>query len=167
MDVARRLIETYELKADDRVLDVGSAKGFLVHDLRKTLPGLEVFGIDISAYALDHAHGESAGRMARATCACLPFTDDSFDLVLAINTVHNLAEEGCKRALREIQRVSRGNAFVQLDAYRDKSERQIFEDWMLTALTYRTEDGWLEMFEDAGYTGDYYWTVLLPDGHVV
>src|SRR5690242_7336283 len=50
--VARDIIQHFELKPKMRVLDVGCAKGFLVKDLMIECPGLEVFGLDISKYAL-------------------------------------------------------------------------------------------------------------------
>jgi len=162
--VAARLIAHYGLKAGDRVLDVGCAKGFLVHDLRAALPGLDVRGVDISAYALDHAHDGARAHIERADCRALPFEDSSFDLVLAFNTIHNLVHAECAQALREIVRVSRGPAFVQVDSYRSDAERAVFEDWMLTARTYLKPEGWHEMFAANGYTGDYYWTILEADG---
>jgi ubiquinone/menaquinone biosynthesis C-methylase UbiE len=87
----------------------------------------------------------------------LPYPDKSFDLVLAINTIHNLPYEECKQSLREIQRVSRRHAFVMVDAYRTEAQRQAMLDWVLTAETMLHVDDWLKLFEEAGYTGDYYW----------
>lgn len=164
--VAARLIDAYGLEVGARVLDVGCAKGFLVKDFRDALPGLEAFGVDVSAYALQQAPAETAPYLMRADCRALPFDDASFDLVLAINTVHNLEPSGCLQALKELERVSRGNAFVQVDAYRNESERELFEEWMLTAKTWLRPEGWFDLFEAAGYTGDYYWTILLQDGSV-
>ena len=63
-------------------------------------------------------------------------------------------------ALREIQRVAHSHAYVQVDAYRSESERKQFEDWMLTAKTYGKPSDWIELMKEAGYTGDYYWTIL-------
>jgi SAM-dependent methyltransferase len=162
--IAARLIEHYGLKAGDRVLDVGCAKGFLVHDLRAALPGLEVWGVDISEYALAQVCPDAGPYVMRADCRSLPFEGTYFDLVLAFNTIHNLVHEECALALREIVRVSRGSAFVQVDSYRDDSERDVFEDWMLTARTYLKPDGWREMFAASEYKGDYYWTILQGDG---
>ena len=89
----------------------------------------------------------------------LPFEDNSFDLVTAINTVHNLPLEECKQALREIQRVSRHHAFVQVDAYRTAEEKERLERWVLTCKTYMHVDEWKELFAEVGYTGDYYWFI--------
>ena len=55
-------------------------------------------------------------RLGNATH--LPYPDRSFDLVTAINTIHNLPLAECKQALREIQRVSQGRAFIVVDAWR-------------------------------------------------
>lgn len=167
VDVAKRLRELYDLTPRSRVLDIGCAKGFLVKDLTDLIPGIDVVGIDVSDYALENCHEEVRGRLMKGSCDNLPFEDDSFDLVLAINTIHNLDEAGCLRSLREIERVSRGKAFVQVDSYRSENERQVFEDWMLTAQTYLTPDGWMDLFQQAGYTGDYFWTILLPEGETL
>ncbi|MBI3506670.1 MAG: methyltransferase domain-containing protein [Proteobacteria bacterium] len=165
--VAERLAARYALKAGDRVLDVGCAKGFLMHDLAAVVPGLEVWGLDFSSYAIAHAHGETRRRMVRGTCDMLPFADASFACALAINTIHNLDREGCLRAARELQRVAPGRAFIQVDAYRNAAELDVFIDWMLTAKTYLMPDEWLELFSSAGYTGDYYWTILEAGGSTV
>lgn len=167
VEVAERIVDHFKLKPGDHVLDVGCAKGFLVKDLMHVMPTLHVYGVDISSYALSHSEVEARGNIVLSSCDSLPFPDDSFAAALAINTVHNLYEDGCCRALSELQRVAPGRGFVQVDAYRSEAEKQIFEDWMLTANTYLDPDGWMAMFKQAGYTGDYYWTILEADGQVV
>lgn len=52
--VADAMIAAYGLRPGMRVLDVGSGKGFLLHDFKEAMPGLEVAGIDVSAYAVEH-----------------------------------------------------------------------------------------------------------------
>ena len=160
--VARDLVSRYGLGPGSRVLDVGCAKGFLVRDLAMGHPGVEAFGLDISGYAVAHGHTEVAGRLLVGNARALPFPDKCFDAVISINTVHNLDKEGCLVALREIVRVCREPAqcFVQVDAYRTPEEKRLFEDWMLTARTYGRPQDWMALFEEAGYRGDYYWTIL-------
>jgi SAM-dependent methyltransferase len=161
--VAKRAIAHWKLKPGDRVLDVGCAKGFFVKDLREALPGLEVIGIDVSDYALEHAHPDAKPFLRKGSCDRLEFEDNSFAAVFAVNTIHNLDRAGCRKAVREIERVAPGRGFIQVDAYRTETERDVFLEWMLTAKTFDTPRGWLELFEDAGYTGAYWWTILEVD----
>ena len=91
--------------------------------------------------------------------AKLPFKDDSFDFVMSINTVHNLNREDCAISLQEIERVSRGDSFITVDAYRNDEEKARMEAWNLTALTMMAVDEWKEFFLEIGYTGDFYWFI--------
>jgi ubiquinone/menaquinone biosynthesis C-methylase UbiE len=160
LPVAKDLIAHFGLGPGDRVLDVGCAKGFLVKDLMATCPGLEAFGVDVSRYALMHCEPEVVGRLHLASALNLPFPDHSFQAVLSINTIHNLERGECKRAVQEIQRLAPGRGFIQVDSYRTPEQREIFESWVLTAKFHDYPKGWLELFAEAGYTGDYYWTII-------
>ena len=160
LPIAEDFIQHFNLKPGDRVLDVGCAKGFLVYDFMKILPGLEAYGLDISEYALLNAPSELIGRLHLGNATHLPFPDNSFQALISINTIHNLDRDNCIAALREIERVSAGNSFVQVDAYTNPEEKKSFEDWMLTAKTYGTPDDWQVIFQEAGFTGDYYWTIF-------
>jgi ubiquinone/menaquinone biosynthesis C-methylase UbiE len=159
--IAEDMIAHWNLKPGMRVLDVGCAKGFLVKDFMKALPGLEAFGLDISEYALLHCEPEVVGRLHLGNALKLPFPEKSFDAVVCINTVHNLVHEECVQAVREIERVARGGkAYIQVDSYRDADEKRVFEDWVLTAYTHYYPDGWKQLYSEAGSTGDYSWTFI-------
>jgi len=158
--IAEDIVHHFALKAGDRVLDVGCGKGFLVKDLMRVCSGLEAFGLDISEYAITNCEPEVIGRLHVGNAIRLPFPDNCFQAVISINTIHNLDRTDCVRALKEIQRLAPGRAFVQVDAYRNDAERKVFEDWMLTAKTYGKPEDWLVILNEAGYTGDYYWTIL-------
>ena len=51
---------------------------------------------------------------------------------------------------------------MQVDAYRTPAEKQLFESWVLTALYHDYPQAWLKLFDEAGYTGDWAWTILEP-----
>ena len=61
---------------------------------------------------------------------------------------------------REIERVSRSDAFITVDAYGTDQERDNLEKWVLTCKTYMHVEEWKELFAEAGYTGDYYWFIV-------
>lgn len=149
----------WELTDRSSVLDVGCAKGFMLHDLAELLPGITVKGIDISEYAIENAIGDMRPHVQVGDARRLPFGDKSFDVVISINTIHNLELEDCRQALREIERVSRGKSFVTVDAYRNEEEKQRMYAWNLTARTILSVDDWVKFFEEAGYTGDYFWFI--------
>src|SRR5215472_2048058 len=160
LPIAEDMIAHFGLKPGDRVLDVGAGKGFLVKDLMQVCRGLEAFGLDISEYALMHCEPEVVGRLHLGNAVKLPFPDKSFKAVISLNTVHNLDRRECITALREIERLAPGRAFVQVDSYRNAEQKALFEEWVLTAKFHDYPDGWVALFREAGYTGDYYWTVI-------
>jgi len=158
--IAEDIVRHFGLKSGDRILDVGCAKGFLVRDLMTVCPGLEAFGLDISEYALRHCDRNVVGRLHLGTAAKLPFPNNSFNAVVSINTIHNLERKGVATALREIERLAPGRGFVQVDSYHTAEQRELFVQWVLTAKYHDYPQGWLSLFREAGYTGDWYWTVL-------
>ena len=157
--IAERMRDFYGLAPGDLILDVGCAKGFLLHDFRAVIPGVHVAGLDVSAYAVERAMDDVRPFVLVGSADRLPFADKSFDLVVSINTVHNLERDGCALAIGEMERVSRRFRYLQVDSYRSEQERENFERWQLTAVTYFDPAGWRRVFEQAGYTGDYYWTI--------
>ena len=156
--VATDIVKIYKLKKNSKILDIGCAKGFLVKDLLDKK--MNAFGIDISEYAIKNCHKDVIGRLSIGNAKKLPYPDKSFDFVISLNTLHNLNKYECLRSLKEIQRISKGKSFVQVDSYRNIKEKKIFLNWVLTARYHDYPKKWINLFKKAGYKGDYYWTII-------
>ena len=149
----------WNLDKNSFVLDVGCAKGFMMHDLAELIPEITVKGIDISEYAIEHAMDNIKSHVQVACATKLPFPDKSFDITISINTVHNLEREECAKALQEVERVSRKGSFITVDAYRTQEEKKRMDAWNLTAKTIMSVEEWVQFFKEVGYTGDYFWFI--------
>jgi ubiquinone/menaquinone biosynthesis C-methylase UbiE len=149
----------WELDRNNSILDVGCAKGFMMYDFAKLIPGITVKGIDISEYAIENALADMKPHVQVATATKLPFEDKSFDVTISINTVHNLEREECAKSLQEIERVSRKGSFITVDAYRNAEEKDRMYAWNLTAKTIMSVDEWVQFFKEIGYTGHYFWFI--------
>lgn len=152
-------VDYYNLKDGAKILDVGCAKGFMLYDFKQYNSTFEVQGIDVSQYAIENSKEEVKEYLQVANAAKLPFEDNTFDLVIAINTIHNLDRENCKKALQEIMRVTKKDAFTINDAYSNEEEKKRMNAWNLTGVTYMYTHEWKDFFEEAGYDGDYYWFI--------
>ena len=149
----------FNLTPQSSLLDVGCGKGFMMHDLAELIPGITVKGIDISKYAIDNTNEDMKPHVQIANANKLPHLNKSFDVVISINTIHNLERDECGKALQEIERVSRGKSFITVDAYRSDEEKERMYGWNLTARTIMSVDEWVCFFAEVGYTGDYYWFI--------
>lgn len=141
------------------VLDVGCAKGFMLYDFSRLVKDVRVAGLDISRYAIEQSLAEVKPYLVVGDARSLPYATSSFDLVISINTVHNLELDDCKAAIREICRVSKGRAFITVDAYSNEVEKERMMAWNLTAKTILSVDEWKTLFEEVGYEGDFFWFI--------
>jgi ubiquinone/menaquinone biosynthesis C-methylase UbiE len=153
--VADAMIAAYGIKPGMRVLDVGSGKGFLLHDFKEAASGIEIAGIDVSKYGIEHSMDNVKPFVQVANANKLPFPDKHFDLVISITTLHNLYNYDMHAALKEIERVSRGSKYICVEAYRNEREKVNLMYWQLTCRAFHTPEEWDWIFKQAGYTGDY------------
>ena len=158
-EVVKDFIDYYNLDDGSKILDVGCAKGFMLYDLFKLNSNLDLHGVDISKYAIENSVTEINHKLQVANATNLPYEDNFFDLVIAINTIHNLDKAECATALKEISRVSKNNAFLTVDAYRNNEEKQRMYAWNLTAKTIMSVDEWIKFFDQSNYDGDYFWFI--------
>jgi SAM-dependent methyltransferase len=152
------IIQSYGLTANSSVLDVGSKKGFFLHDLKQALPRISIKGVENHSYPIEETMDSVKDDVIFCPYEKLPFEDKSFDFVMAFASIYMLNFGGVLNALREIQRVSRGNSYVTLGAYNTKEEKELFLEWTLLGTTILRKDEWLEVFKETGYTGDYFFT---------
>lgn len=153
--VAQKLVEHYQLKAGQKVLDVGCGMAHLLYELQQTVPGIIVKGIDISQYALEHAKEEVRDCLQYARAQELPYGDHEFDLVISLATLHNLKIFDLKKAVQEIERVSKGNSYIMVESYRNDAEEVNMLYWQLTCASYYSVDEWEWLYKEWGYNGDY------------
>ena len=153
--VADAMIAAYGIRPGMRILDVGAGKGFLLHDFLEAVPGVDVHGIDISLYGIEHAMESVKERIVEGTAAKLPFDDKYFDLVISINTLHNLYIYDLFSAFREIERVGRNQKYICVETYRNEREKVNLMYWQLTCRAIHTPKEWEWIFAETGYTGDY------------
>jgi SAM-dependent methyltransferase len=152
--VAEKMIDYYGLKPGSKVLDIGCGKGFQIYELTQVLPGIVVRGLDISSYAIEHAHPEVKHLIDHGSAAELPYEDQEFDLVFSINTLHNLHNRDLDAALREMERVGR-NKYLCVEAYRSEMEKANLLYWQVTCEQFNTPEDWAWWFEVTGYRGDH------------
>lgn len=161
--ISEIIVKRYNLDPNDRVLDIGCAKGFFLADLMEVCPGIEVRGIDISEYAISQAHEKVKPFLSVGSADSLSqFPNRYFDFVSSMNTIHFLPPERAAVAFEEMMQIGKGKFFVQVDAYTNEIERERLLAWAPIIKTVYSVDQWLELFRKVGYDGDYYWTFVRP-----
>lgn len=108
--VERRLVEGFMTALDAslpdrpvrRILEVGAGEGEVAGRLRRRWPDATLVTLDLPDETLAHEWGDWSGVFASAHD--LPFADDSFDLVLAIEVLEHVPDPVA--AVAEIRRVA-------------------------------------------------------------
>jgi ubiquinone/menaquinone biosynthesis C-methylase UbiE len=153
--IAKELVKHYRLNNKSKILDIGCAKGFLMHDLKKLLPKAEILGIDISSYCKNNALKDQKKFIKIGCCSKLPYKSDYFDLVLSISTIHNLNKSGIKNSLNEINRVKKDKSFIRVKAYKNVKEKKFIDEWNVVAKSNLSISEWKNLFKQTKYEGDY------------
>ena len=153
--IAKKMVEYYDLPQSPKILDIGCGKGYLVHDFKQILPQSEVYGIDISEYAIKNSKEEIKDRLTLGDASNLPFETDYFDLVISINTLHCLEAQNLYKALKEMKRVGRLYKYLCVESYRNELEKANLLYWQVSCEAFNNPEEWQWWFTLTGYDGDY------------
>jgi protein-L-isoaspartate(D-aspartate) O-methyltransferase len=153
--VAKAMADHYGIKPRNKILDVGCGKGFLLYDFAKVVPGVEIYGVDVSEYAIENAKEEIRDQLLVGNAASLPYPDKHFDLVYSLNTLHNLHNYDLDKALREIERVGKRHKYICVESYRNEVEKANLLYWQVTCEAFCTPEEWEWWFRQTGYKGDH------------
>ena len=153
--VARAIAEHYPLPPRPKILDIGCGKGFLLYDFLKVVPDAEIYGIDISEYAITNCKQEIRDRLQVGNANNLPWEDNTFDLVISITTLHNLHAYDLEKALKEMERVGKQYKYLCVESYRNEQEKANLLCWQVTCEAFNTPQEWDWWFKHTHYSGDY------------
>ncbi len=153
--VAKKLVKKYKLKNTSSILDVGCGKGFLLFEIKKILPKIKVKGIDISNYGIKNSKKEISKYLSRKDIReKFIYKKKKFDLVISINTLHNLEINHLANVLKEIQRVGK-KQYICNESYRNEKELFNLQCWALTCESFFSKKEWIWIYNKFGYTGEY------------
>ena len=156
-------LQQLTIKADDTILDVGCGGGRTVQKLAAMAPNGKVYGVDFSQASVDASrrlNRQSIGTrhvdIRLGPVSKLPFSDQTFDLVTAVET--HFYWPDLPNDVREVMRVLKpGGIFMIItEAYKGgklDQKIQIFAAAMKPlGYSHLTVDEHRELFLSAGYS---------------
>ena len=154
-NIAKKIIKKYNLNKDSKILDIGCGKGFLVHELTRLLKSNNVFGIDISRYALNKSPAEIRKNLKFSDARKkLNYKKKEFDLILSINLIHNFNIYEIFSFLKRIVYLSK-KSYIATESYRNDKELLNLQCWALTADSFFSSNEWDWILKYNNYYRDY------------
>ena len=152
------------IKKTDTILDVGCGGGRTISKLAEIASGGKVHGIDYSEESVTAAHRNNRrwidiGRVCirHGTVSQLPFANDTFDLVTAIET--HLFWPDLPNDFREISRVLKpgGSLLIVAEIYKggkhlEGVRKKVFEKHLATNMNLLTPEEHRNLFTNAGFS---------------
>ena len=154
-NVAKKIIKRFNLKNTSKILDVGCGKAFILYEIKKILPSIDIVGFDISHHGIKNApKGIRKNLFIQKAQNKYNYPNKEFDLAISTGCFHNLAINELKFALNEIQRVSK-KTFIMVESYRNNLELFNLQCWALTCVSFFSKLEWKWIFKYLGYKGDF------------
>jgi ubiquinone/menaquinone biosynthesis C-methylase UbiE len=152
-------LEQVSVPKNAAILDVGCGGGRTVRRLAELAPEGTVVGLDYSAASVAVSRKSNAGEIAagrvkieQGSVAALPFPDDMFDMVTAVETHYYWPDLPAN--VREIWRVVKpGGTFVLIaETYRGGPFRWLYGIVMPLLGAFLSDDEHRQLLANAGFT---------------
>ena len=124
---SREIVDSFLLEESSKLLDIGCAKGYFVEALVK-LGIKNVWGTDISKYAIQSAPISIRDKLFLQNGLRLPFPDKYFDFVFCIDTIQEIPLEDLDSFLTELIRVTK--KFIGYSSSNDDSIEK-YKNWSI------------------------------------
>ena len=131
----------YYLDIKASILDLGCAKGYLVHALRQL--GLNAWGEDVSEYALENCHKSVHKYVSLPTLK-------HYDFIICKDVLEHIPEEHVLGFLKGINDRCTAALFV-IPLGENERYRIADYEYDVTHLIRRDEDWWLDKIKEAGF----------------
>jgi len=146
------MIDNFSLKTPARILELGCAKGFILYEFHQL--GYEVYGIDISDYAVEHSMAEISEFITCQSCVELDYPDNFFDLVYSKEMLPHLTEMEIDRVITSLNRVSKNSqVFLEIQIADTKESKELVYAWDKTHQTVKNKSWWLNKLEELDFNG--------------
>ena len=157
--VAKKIIKKFDLKDNSKILQLASEKGFLIHEIKKINPKINILGFETSRYAISKTIKPVKKFIKEFTSfSNLSSIDNKFDCIIALGVVYIHTLSDAIQLLKDIQRLSKGKSFITLASYETEKDYWLFKDWtVIGSLLYKKEE-WKKIMKYAGYKGYYSFT---------
>lgn len=153
--IATKLIKKFKLNEKSKVLEIGCGKGYLLHEIKKKLPKINIIGQDISSYALKNSKMEIRKYLHKHPAQKkTKYGKKYFDLVFSINTLHNLKNFDLDKSIKEINRIGK-KQFIAVESYKKDLELFNLQCWSLTCQAFYSKNEWEYIFKKNKYKGNY------------
>ena len=140
----RSIPEAMEIKKSfdfKTCVDIGCAKGFLVHALR--ILGCDAFGEDISEYAIENCHEKVKPFLSTET-------DKKYDLLICKDVLEHVPQEQLPTLLKKL--LPRADQFFFVIPLADNNLFRIREyEIDITHVTKKDEEWWINLFRSCGF----------------
>ena len=156
---SKKIIKKFNLKNNSKVLHIASEKGFLIHEIKKLNPRINILGLETSKYAINKTIKPVKKFVKKVkTFSDLSSINTKFDCIIALGAVYILTLNDAILLLKNIQRLSKGKSFITLASYETEKDYWMFKNWtVLGTLLFKKEE-WRKIMKHSGYTGYYSFT---------
>ncbi len=156
LDITLKTLRRMDVKAGDRVLDLGCGSGWATRLLARMVGGEgKVVGLDVSDEMVRLAREASKEFnnvvYVQGSAEQLPREENSFDKILSVESFYYYADQ--ERALRELFRVMapKGRLFILINLYRDNEYSLQWVDKLKVPVHVRSEAEYLDMLQQHGF----------------
>jgi len=159
LKILPKIIKRYKLNSSSRVLEIGCKKGFLVHDLKRLVPGISCTGIEDHLYPIKKCKKEVKKFIKYSNFTNLPFKKNSFDCIIAISSIYTYNFGDLLKIFNEIKRVSKNDKIlITLASYENTRDLEKLLNWTTLSTVILKKKDWVKLFKEVGYKGDYFFT---------